>query len=702
MSKTAIAVSEIAAGVALMVLTSGGGIGIAAAWTTQTLSTLFAIGLSAGITGVFGLLQPLLNPNDTSVPGSEQNYQNSAAFRRVVYGYMEVGGVLTYDSAPAGNNPYQNQGAQDNWRHQVYTLTGHQISSFQRGGKYHVVIDGIDTPLVADPGTGYYYPEDELDPYGGTNGWHIAFEFDLGNPDAPQAFGGSDLLSQACPDWLGSCVQKGCAKVHVAMRYDNLADGSQVGVSNMVTSAPIYVSGRVPTFRFQVTGKPLLDPRSSTGGTATWQANTPYQRGQYVLDPSQNVELAGGVYSPFESGPTQPTWPAIGLVVVDGQVWWKNCGPVRGAWGPGLNIPGNNVYVIRDPNGNLQMSGDNAFITGSTEPDFSTVTDGYTADGNGYWVCLGVPQGLAYSTNLSNPALIVYDYLLDTDYGMGVNPADIDVASVCAAANVCEEQVLVNIAKNGGSLRENRYACNGVFDQSAARGDVLKSLIGAMAGTVIPPGDMWHIFAGAYISPTAALTDADLRDSIKADFRISRRDLCNGVKGSFIPAFLPCNTTQAIPGHWRWTDFPPYQGNGLSHTYNYVAEDGGTPIWKDARFGFTTSIFMVQRLAKILMMTLRFQVTINLACKLTAFPIQAGDTITFTHARWAALASPPPTIFFVTQATLVIENRNGVPALGVDLVLREHDPAVYEFTAPLSLSDQGEYSAYASLGTIGG
>jgi len=249
-------------------------------------------------------------------------------------------------------------------------------------------------------------------------------------------------------------------------------------------------------------------------------------------------------------------------------------------------------------------------------------------------------------------------------------------------------------------VQENLYGCNGVFDHSAARGDVLKSLIGSMAGTVIPPGDLWHVFAGAYNPPTTILTDADLRDSIKGDFRVSRRDICNGVKGTFIPSYLPTNQTQAQPSAWRWTDFPPYQGNGLLGHPNYIAEDGGAIIWKEARFGFTTSIWMVQRLAKIVLQLLRFQISLHLPCKLTAFPVQAGDTITFIHARWAALANPPPTTFFVTQSTLVIENSEGVPTLAVDLVLRETDPSIYTFTAPSSPTNQGEYSSYGSLGTM--
>lgn len=392
-------------------------------------------------------------------------------------------------------------------------------------------------------------------------------------------------------------------------------------------------------------------------------------------------------------------------------------------------------YVFRDPNGNLQalwkveqiiinpgnpprippseqivITYSGGFITGTSQPTWATVPGRSTGDPSanvtndaiaiGYWVLISESSGVPFSTNPSNPALVIYDYLKDSNFGMGADPATIPLAEVIAAANVCEEQVVVYIGSSGGAVRENLYSCNGVFDHSAARGDVLKSLVGSMAGTVIPPGDSWHMFAGAYATSTATLTDDDLRGPIKGDFRISRRDICNGVKGTFIPQFLPTNQTQAQPGTWRWTDFPPYQGNGLLGHPNYIAEDGGAIIWKETRFGFTTSIWAVQRLAKIILQLLRFQVTLHLACKLTAFPIQAGDTITFTHARWAGLSPAPPTTFFVTQATLVVDTSGGTPALGVDLVLRQTDPSIYSFTAPSSYANQGEYSPYGSLGVI--
>jgi hypothetical protein len=740
MSKTALAVGELAVGAALIAATAGAA-APAVAWglSATTISTLMAVGVSAGITGVFGLLQPLLNPNDTSVPGSQQNYSNSAAARRIAYGVMETGGVITFDSAPAGNAAFQNQGPGANFRHQIYTVAGHEITAFGRGGIPCVVIDGILTQLQLDPaGSGYFVPVDENMPYAGNpsapgtiNPNHIFFEFDLGSPGETAAF---PLLSAACPDWaIGQCIQKGCAKVHVAMRYDYYADGSQVGNNNLATSVPIYVNGSVPTFRFPLVGKPVADTRLPAGGSnPAWQADTGYSFAEYIYDSLSRVEVqVNGPGGSFESGISTPTFPPStsfpGQVTPDNQCQWLNAGPLQAGGWPGPNATIGYPYVFKDPNGNLQLlqfptGAPNSewllgtFITGATEPTWATTPGQQTAD-NGQeqggklpWLCLGAPAGFGGAANPSNPALIIFDWLTDADYGEGADPSTIDIASINAAANICEEQVVVYVGQSGGTISENRYACDGVFDQDSARGDVLKSLLSSMAGTIVPPGDMWHVFAGAYNAPTANLTDADIRGPLDFDWRISRRDLCNGVKGSFIPSFLPTNTTEAQPTAWRWTDFPPYQGNGLQGHPNYIAEDGGEIIWKDVRFGFTTSIWMAQRLAKIVLQLLRFQVTGHLACKFTAFPVQAGDTITFTHARWAALAQPPPTTFFVTKATPIMESgTDGVPCYGVDLTLRETDPSVYEFGAPTQyqapgaawVEGDGEYSTYGSLGVVG-
>ena len=123
-----------------------------------------------------------------------------------------------------------------------------------------------------------------------------------------------------------------------------------------------------------------------------------------------------------------------------------------------------------------------------------------------------------------------------------------------------------------------------MFDYTSVRGNVLTSLCGSMAGWVIPPGDQWHVFAGAYITPTISLGDNDMRGPIKGDFRISKRDVANTISGKYNPRFLPANPAAAIsltqtPGTWQLQSFPDYQANGLAGKPNFLnSEDGGQII----------------------------------------------------------------------------------------------------------------------------
>ena len=194
----------------------------------------------------------------------------------------------------------------------------------------------------------------------------------------------------------------------------------------------------------------------------------------------------------------------------------------------------------------------------------------------------------------------------------------------------------------GTALTERSFACNGCFETSSAYGDVLKSLALSMAGFVVPPGDCWRIYAGSYVPPEVTLADGDCRGSIKADFRLSARDTCNGVKGQYIPAFLPINplgplaSSPASPA-WKKTDFPPVQ------RAQYIAEDGGVILWKDIQLDFTISLWMAQRIARIVLERLRRQVTISLPAKLTGLAALAADTINFCMpaGTQSARRSPP-------------------------------------------------------------
>jgi predicted phage tail protein len=136
------------------------------------------------------------------------------------------------------------------------------------------------------------------------------------------------------------------------------------------------------------------------------------------------------------------------------------------------------------------------------------------------------PPGFAYS---ENAALCLYDYLTDTKFGLSVDPSVVDQDLLTAAANTCDEAMDL---REGGT--QPRYACNGIVESTMQRGQVIQKFLDAMAGTLVPPGDKWKIYAGAPVDSVLSITDRDLRGPIKIDTAVSRKDLINGVKGTFI------------------------------------------------------------------------------------------------------------------------------------------------------------------------
>lgn len=159
----------------------------------------------------------------------------------------------------------------------------------------------------------------------------------------------------------------------------------------------------------------------------------------------------------------------------------------------------------------------------------------------------------AYSENV---ALAIYDYLTSKEYGLGADPSEINTASFIAAANICDENVSL---KAGGT--EKRYTVNGTFSLDMAPLDILTTLANAMAGFVIYSQGQWMAIAGAWGSPSLHLGPDDLRASAKVTTLRTKRDLCNGVRGTI---FSPIR-------NWQKVDFPAVYHPG------HVCDDSGFP-----------------------------------------------------------------------------------------------------------------------------
>lgn len=251
----------------------------------------------------------------------------------------------------------------------------------------------------------------------------------------------------------------------------------------------------------------------------------------------------------------------------------------------------------------------------------------------------------AYS---ANAALCIADYLntaLGAAYG-----TEIDNTQLAAAANICDESVLLADATS-----EARYECHGTVDLSQRPREIVSKMLTSCGGRATFVGGKWRIIPAAYSVPAVTITESDLRGPLRVQSVLSRRDLCNAVKGVFI----------SEQNAWQPADFPPVV-NAL-----YLSEDGER-IWRDVELGFTTSAACAQRLAKIELERTRQQITVTTTVSLIGLQLTPGDTVAITNARmgWTAKA------FEVTAWRFVSQSDGG---LNIELSLRETASEVFDW-----------------------
>lgn len=176
-----------------------------------------------------------------------------------------------------------------------------------------------------------------------------------------------------------------------------------------------------------------------------------------------------------------------------------------------------------------------------------------------------------------------------------------------------------------------------------------------MAGRLTYVGGQWKLYAGAYRTPTLTFDEDDLRAGIKIQTILSRRELFNGVKGTF----------QSAANNYISSDFPPV----ISTTY--ATQDNGQ-VLRNISLPFTTSPSMAQRLAKIELLRARQQITVQLPLKLNGLKAEVGDFIQVTNSRmgWSSK------VFEVVGSQIAFEGE----VIGVNLDLRETDASVFDWT----------------------
>lgn len=275
---------------------------------------------------------------------------------------------------------------------------------------------------------------------------------------------------------------------------------------------------------------------------------------------------------------------------------------------------------------------------------------------------------VASLTGWGNPALQVYDYLVDY---MGVDSGSIDVASFTSAANICDEFVTLSTG-----AKEYRYRSNGVIKSGTSHRDAIKSILSSCGGALTCPQGKYVLHVAAFTAPVAQLDEDILRGPIRVRASASKKNLFNAVRGQYVN---PNN-------YWQASDFPPITNA------TYAADDGGEQIFVDMQLPFTTSSTMAQRLAKIALEKSRQGITIEMPCTLAALKLRVMDNVlvNISHLgwdfdyliddmnipidEWGQIDEIGGKVFKITAMTM---SDNG----GVDLTLQEEAAGCYEWNS---------------------
>lgn len=307
-----------------------------------------------------------------------------------------------------------------------------------------------------------------------------------------------------------------------------------------------------------------------------------------------------------------------------------------------------------------------------------------------------------------NAALCIADFLSNQTWGFkAAYGTEIPYANLIAAANVCDEQVPLALSTVSPPITEPAYTCNGQFDLTMKRGEILQNLLTSCAGRITYTGGQFVIWPAAWTGNSFAIGSnpgggvvslPDFAQIAAGPIRwrptVSIRDLYNGVKGTYI--------SQA--NKWMASDFPPYCQDAI-HGYSSdlnLAADGGDRRWLDIQLPFTISASMAQRIAKIELLRRRHQGTGTLILNMTGYQIAPLDLLlaTIPYLDWSGKQLE------VLATRFRLEEGSGEPGAGpallIEIDVQETASSIYDWSTSEELSPQGYVQpAIPGIGSFG-
>ena len=279
----------------------------------------------------------------------------------------------------------------------------------------------------------------------------------------------------------------------------------------------------------------------------------------------------------------------------------------------------------------------------------------------------------------SNPALIIRDYLTDTQYGLKAKTSEINdttnAGGIASAANTCDQ----NVTLADGSATERRYTANGFTNFSANGDGVLETVLSSMAGKMSYVNGQFTVFAGASQSPSLTITDNDLLSATSVSTNAVTGDLYNSIKPVYVDASL--NYISADAEVYADSTFLNEDTPSGESTANFVKR-------MEVQLPFTVTDTMAQRIGRIALKSQRQTTSLSVLVSLQFMRLQPNDWVYVTNER----LNFSQKVFEVLSTNMEIIQDGDVSVMATRLELKETEAAVFNFATNDYTTGQSEGS----------
>jgi hypothetical protein len=280
-----------------------------------------------------------------------------------------------------------------------------------------------------------------------------------------------------------------------------------------------------------------------------------------------------------------------------------------------------------------------------------------------------------------NPVLILLDYMMSEDYGLGEKLESFNAASAKEALAYCDQ--LINLHPSG---QEKRFTCNGIVTADNSHRKNIENILSSMNGQLLYSNGQYHIKAYKFGSVNPQVVDESiLINDFDVVTKSSRRDLYNVVRGKFV----------SEEHDYQMTEYPE-QTSGLKDSQypslgNEYEYDDGETLRTEYNLPMTTSNTMAQRLAYLLLLRSRLQTTIKFQTNMKGLVYTVGDNINVTNASIGYSNKK----FQIINLTVAPDAKKGI---SVQIEAQENNSGIYNWQADTAtdFTTQGT----VSIGTL--